>query len=128
MKQKKEKAAMTIHQSQDILVVQQDKLLTIRESDWKRLKRLLNGCKFSFGWWSNAASCAFSIAGSAILAVLTLPLPELNWVMSMMWSIVVFTTVIGIICIIAEKRAKKQESDKLEELKTTVEEMESLLE
>ena len=63
---------MRVDTSQAILITKQDNLLTVRETDWKRLKRLVNTCKISTEWWSIAASVLFGIAGSAALSAITL--------------------------------------------------------
>ena len=116
-----------VDQSQNILVVQQDKLLTIRETDWNRLKRLVDACKVSVEWWSVAASVFGGISGSAALSALAIP-KEQGWNMRQIMFIIAGAAIVcAIICVIAAIGKGKVWNNGIDEVKQTINDVETLL-
>lgn len=118
---------MRVDASQAILITRQDKLLTVRETDWKRLKRLVDACKISTEWWSIFASVLFGIAGSAALSAITLLNDDASSIKTVIWVIAGSSFLMGLICVIAALGKRNMTNNKIEEIQKTILEIESQL-
>jgi hypothetical protein len=118
---------MRVDTSQAILITKQDNLLTVRETDWKRLKRLVNTCKISTEWWSIAASVLFGIAGSAALSAITLLNDDASSIKIIIWVIAGASALMGVLCVIAAVDQRNETHNKIEEIQKTLLEIEDQL-
>ena len=118
---------MTVDQPQDIMIVRQDKLFTVRETDWNRLKRLINECKLSIEWWSVSASVAFGVSGSAAISGLAIPIEQTSNAKLVLWLVSGAALVCAIICVIVSKGKGKVWNNRIDEVKQTVSDIENLL-
>lgn len=119
---------MMVDTSHAILITKQDNLLTVRETDWNRLKRLVSSCKISIEWWSIAASVFFSFSGSAVLAIFTLPLGESTVNVSVIiMTLAISTAILGVVCVIAAIGKGQNWNNKIDEVKQSIADIEKLL-
>lgn len=118
---------MRVDTSQAILITKQDNLLTVRETDWKRLKRLVNTCKISTEWWSIAAFVLFGIAGSAALSAITLLNDDASSIKIIIWVIAGASALMGVLCVIAAVDKRNETHNKIEEIQKTLLEIEDQL-
>lgn len=120
---------LTIGTSHDILLTKQDQFYTIRETDWSRLKRLVNACRISIEWWSIAASVFFSFSGSAFLAMFTLPIEEKSIinVNAIIMTLAISAAVLGVVCVIAAIGKGQSWNNKIDEVKQSIADIEKLL-
>lgn len=119
---------MMLDTSHAILITKQDNLLTVRETDWNRLKRLVSSCKISIEWWSIAASVFFSFSGSAILAMFALPLEESTINVSVIiMTLAISTAILGVVCVIAAISKGQNWNNRIDEVKQSIADIEKLL-
>lgn len=115
---------ITIGAPHDILLTKRARFFTIRETEWSRLKRLIEICKFGVEWWSVAASVLFGISGSASISAITL-LNNNESVIVILWVVAGAAFLMGVICVIASVGKRRERNMKIEEIKSTILEIES---
>ncbi len=122
-----ENSTIELSRSQNLILNKQENLLAIKENDWKRLKRIVARCSPISEWWSIAASFFFGIAASTIVALLTLPLQQLDsakWVKPVLILTCVFCIVIGVICCIVHIKERNANKASLLDIQETIQDIE----
>ena len=118
---------LTIGASHDILLTKQDRFFTIRETEWSRLKRLIESCKINTEWWSIFASVLFGISGSSALSAITLLNDNATTTKIVIWVITGASLLMGILCVIAAVGKRKEMNNHISEVVHTVSEIEAQL-
>lgn len=121
-------ASISLPTKQKIDVIEQDDMFTIRKSDWKRIKRLVNNVPKSINFVSIVYSILFGISGSALLTLI--PLKNSSnldtWVIPLYVIATVSTFILATILVIIEKKFLKREKESVKDINTEFEEIEKL--
>ena len=120
--------SISLPTKQKIDVIEQDEMFTIRKSDWKRIKRLVNNIPKPSKFISTIYSILFGVSGSALLTLI--PLKTLSnldgWVIPLYIITTIASLLLAIILLITEKKFLKNENGSVKDINTEFSEIESL--
>lgn len=122
------KPPMSINRDANIFIARQPDYFGVSKSDWNRLKKTIDSCKYKTNWWANLCSTFIGISASSLISYLTIPLStEDEWIKPVILCVAILTAIMSLICYFANRREKSLNTSDIQSIKDIISEIDNSL-
>lgn len=119
--------SIKLNQDHNLIYAKKFDYYAVSIRDWNRLKKVVDNCGFIDERYSVISSFAFGVAGSAFVGWLTLPLnsEHKTFYDFILWIVIVFSSIVGILCLNFHKKNKQQCEHSIKNVSLEIKEIEN---